>query len=126
MNTNVKIKIILSVIIVGVIIISVLGLRQKVLGNMSDDIRDIQTSSSDFSFVGSAGDRIKISLRTSVANGTVDFILSDSKGNVVSELDRAKALETFVDLSYDDTYTMTAIYKEFTGEYSVKVSMKRY
>lgn len=126
MNTNVKIKIILAVIIVGVIIISVLGLRQKVLGNMSDDIRDIQTSSSDFSFVGSAGDRIKISLRTSVTNGTVDFILSDSKGNVVSELDRAKALETFVDLSYDDTYTMTAIYKEFTGEYSVKVSMKRY
>ena len=124
---NTKIKILLLVVVVGVgIVIVIFSGRQKVLGNMSRDVEKAKTSSSDFSFAGSEGERIKISLRTTVTNGTVDFILSDSQGNVVKELDRAKALETFVDLSYDDTYTMTAVYKEFTGKFSIKVSKKRF
>lgn len=122
---NTKIKILLLAVVVGVGIVIFSG-RQKVLGNMSRDIEKSKTSSSDFSFAGSEGERIKISLRTTVTNGTVDFILSDSQGNVVKELDRAKALETFADLSYDDTYTMTAVYKDFTGKFSIKVSKKRF
>lgn len=123
-----KMKILLAVVIsvVVVIFVVIFCTRQKILGNMSDYIQDMKTSSSDFSFTGSEGDRIKVSLRTTVKNGTVDFILSDSKGNVVAELDRARALETFVDLSYDDTYTLTARYKEFTGSFSAKVSKKRF
>lgn len=123
-----KMKILLAVVITVVVVMFVVifGTRQKILGNMSDYIQDMKTSSSDFSFTGSEGDRIKVSLRTTVKNGTVDFILSDSKGNVVTEFDRARALETFVDLSYDDTYTLTAIYKEFTGRFSAKISKERF
>ncbi len=74
----------------------------------------------------SANSRIKVFIVVIIVVVIIIFVLSDSKGNVVLELDRAKALETFVDLSYDDTYTMTAIYNEFTGKYSIKVSTRRY
>lgn len=126
---NIKSKILIAVVIVAIVLVSVVfSARQKVLGNinMSCDINEVQTSTSDCSFTGSKGDRIKVSLRTTVNSGIVDFVLSDSKGNVVVELDRAKALETYVDLNYDDTYTLTAIYKDFTGKFSVKISKKRF
>lgn len=96
------------------------------MGNMSDDIKEVKTSSSDFTFYGSKGDSIKVSLRTTVIDGIIDFVLTDSKGNVVVELDRAKALETFVELNYDDEYTLTAIYKDFTGRFYAKISKKRW
>lgn len=121
-----KMKILLAAIAGVVIIMFVYYARQKVLGNMSDEIKEVKTSSSEISFMGKEDDRIKISLRTTVTSGEIDFILSDSKGNVVEKLDRAKALETFVDLKYDDTYTLTAIYKDFTGKFRVKVSKKRF
>ena len=91
---------------------------------MNNTIREAKTSQSDFSFQGNKGDKIKISLRTTVTNGTIDFILTGSSGNIIKELDRAKALEEYVNLNFDDTYTMTAIYKEFTGNFSIKISQK--
>lgn len=114
------------IIIVGVIIILVFGARQKVLGNMRDTISEAQTSSSNFSFAGNENNRIKISLRTQVISGVIDFVLSDSQGNIVETLDKAKALETFIVLPYDDTYTVTAIYKDFMGSYSIKVRINRF
>ncbi|MDY5576777.1 MAG: hypothetical protein SPF70_04780 [Lachnospiraceae bacterium] len=121
-----KKKIFLLIVIVMVVISIMFNLRQKVLGNMSDNIKTKQTSSSDFSFSADEGQIIKVSLRTDVKNGTVDFVLTDSKGNVVAELDRARALETYVNIEYSDTYTMTAIYKEFVGNYNIKVSIRRF
>lgn len=121
-----KKKIFFLIIIVMVVISIMFNFRQKVLGNMSDNIKTKQTSSSDFSFSADEGQRIKVSLRTNVKNGTVDFVITDSKGNVVAELDRARALETYVDIEYSDTYTMTAIYKEFVGDYNIKVSIRRF
>ena len=127
MKMSFKIKIVLSVVVVVfIIIIIILGTRWKVLGNMSDIVKSVQSSSSDFSFVGHKGDRIKISLRTTVESGKVDFILSDSDGNIVEILDRAKALETFVSLNYDDTYTLTARYEGFIGKFSAKISIRRF
>jgi hypothetical protein len=123
-----KTKIILTVIILLVIaaLLSIFRPSWKVLGNMRKDVPEVQTSSSDFSFQGEAGDRIKVSLRTTVKAGVVDFILTDSEGNLVEEFDYADALETFVDLENDDIYTMTADYKDFTGKFSAKVSIKRF
>ena len=31
-----------------------------------------------------------------------------------------------MDVEYDDTYTVTAVYKEFTGKFKIKVSTKRF
>ena len=105
---------------------AVLHLRREVLGNITADIDEPQTPCSDVSFFGREGDRIKFSLKTNVKSGTVDFVLTDSDGNVVSELDRARELETFVNLSADDTYTLTAVYEDFTGTCSIVVSRKRF
>lgn len=125
-----KAKLLLVVSVAVVVLITgatiMFFVRQETLGNMSDKILKNETSSSNFSFIGSAGDRLKISLRTTVDSGTVDFILSDSKGNLVQELDRARALETYVYLSYDDTYTLAAVYKDFIGKFSAKVRKNRF
>jgi hypothetical protein len=123
-----KIKIILAILILLAIAAFIITINPSwtVLGNMRKDVPEVQTSSTDFSFQGSAGLRVKISLRTTVKEGVVDFILTDSKGNIVNEFDYADALETFIDLKNDDIYTMTAFYKDFTGKFSAKVSIKRY
>lgn len=121
-----KKKIFFLIIILMLVISIMFKFRQKVLGNMSDNTKTKQTSSSDFSFSADEGQRIKVSLRTDVKYGTVDFVLTDSKGNVIAELDRARALETYVNIEYSDTYTMTAIYEEFVGDYNIKVSVRRF
>lgn len=123
---NIKIKLLLAVFTGIIIIIVIFSGKEKILGNMSDNIKEIKTSKSDFSFWANKGDKIKISLRTTVTNGTIDFTLSDSAGNIIKELDRAKALEEFVNLNSSDKYTMTAIYKEFTGKFNIKISKNRY
>ena len=53
--------------------------------------------------------------------GDLDIILYDSEGNEVYELDGAKELETFFNLSNSDTYTLVADCSNFTGSYSIKV-----
>jgi len=95
-------------------------------GNIDVSVQEEKTATSDFSFTADKGDRLKISLRTNVKTGTVDVTITDSKGEIVKELDRAKALETYMDVEYDDTYTVTAVYKEFTGKFKIKVSTKRF
>lgn len=121
-----KLKILLIVIIIIAVVQVMPFARQKVLGNMNHKITEARTYTSDFSFPGNEGDRIKISLRTDVKGGSVDFVISDSNGDVVEKVDRAKALETFVNLPKDDTYTMTAICKDFQGKYNMKVSIRRF
>ena len=123
---NTKINILLSVLVGIIVIIFLFTEKEKTVGNMNNNIKEIKTSKSSFSFSGNKGDRIKVSLRTTVTHGPIDFILTDSSGNVVKELDRAKALEEFINLNLDDKYTMTAIYKEFTGKFNIKISKNRF
>jgi hypothetical protein len=123
-----KIIIVVIVLLVIAVVLAILlpSLRWKVLGNMRKDVAETKSSSTEFSFQGQAGDRIKVSLRTTVEAGVVDFYLFDSEGNVVEEFDYADALETFVDLKNDDTYTLTAEYIDFSGKFSGKVSIERF
>lgn len=113
-------------IIMGIIIVSatILGIclliNPKVLGNMNYSHLEPITATSDISFSGEAGDRIKFSLRANVKSGDLDISLYDSKGNKVYQLDRAKALEIFFDLSNTDTYTLVAEYSDFVGSFKVK------
>lgn len=127
-----KTKLLLSLVAVVTIVVdfvllfsTVCNNRHEVLATMNKDMEVEQTANSEVSFSGAKGDRIKFSLKTTVQSGTVDFILTDSKGNVVADFDRAKELEKYVDLNYDDTYTLTAIYEKFTGKFSIKVSKKK-
>jgi hypothetical protein len=104
-------------IITGIILFS----RQQLLGNMTKVMKDPTSGTSDFSFEGHKGDRIKLSYNALVKNGKLDFILYNSSGKVVKELDSARALEIPITLDYDDNYVFTATYTDFTGEFKAKV-----
>lgn len=117
-----KRKILIYIVAVIVILGSMwLLFRPKVLGNMNHSYIESTTSSSNFSFSGEAGERIKISFASDIKEGDLDIVLYDSNGNAVYELDRAKELATYYVLSNTDTYTLTAEYANFVGNFKVAV-----
>ena len=95
--------------------------RPKTLGNMNQSYTEPVTNSSNISFLGEAGDKIKFSFASDIESGELDMVLYDSEENVVYELDRAKELETFYVLNNSDTYTLAAEYSDFVGEFKIKV-----
>ena len=72
-------------------VVGVIGLflltRPRVLGNMSSRCSEPTTETSDISFSGEAGDRIKFSLESDIVDGDLDVVLYDSAGN--EEIGRA-------------------------------------
>lgn len=95
--------------------------RPKPLGNINHAYSEPETSVSNISFSGEAGDRIKFSFRSDVKSGDLDILLYNSDGNEVYKLDGATELETFFDLSRSDTYFLAAECDNFVGRYDVKV-----
>lgn len=93
--------------------------RPKALGNMTNTFDKPTTSASDILFTGQANNKIKFSFQSNVEAGELDIVLYDSNGNVVYELDKAKALETYYTLEKTDTYTLTAEYSDFVGSYKI-------
>lgn len=110
---------------IAVIIAAVLGLwlvtRPKPLGNINLSFSEPTSSVSNFSFSANAGDRIKFSFSSKVKNGDLQIILCDSEDNVVNNLGKATALETFQTLDISDTYTLKAVYNDFTGNFKIAV-----
>ena len=88
---------------------------------MNQSYTEPVTNSSNISFLGEAGDKIKFSFASDIESGELDMVLYDSEENVVYELDRAKELETFYVLNNSDTYTLAAEYSDFVGEFKIKV-----
>lgn len=118
-----KKNIVISIIVVAIVIsVSIyLLVRPKALGSMNHSYIEPTTSSSDFSFSGDAGERIKFSFASDCKSGDLDIVLCDSEGNVVYKLDSAKELQTFYTLENTDTYTLTAEYTNFVGNFKVAV-----
>lgn len=114
-------------IIIGIIVVIAAGFciwyatRTKVLGSMNLVYAEPTTSSSTVSFQGAAGDKIKFSFASEVKSGELDMILYDSEGNVVYQLAKAGKLETFFTLEKTDTYTLSAEYSDFVGNFKIKV-----
>lgn len=107
--------------IIAVILSAWLLTRPESLGNISHDYSEPETSVSNISFSGEAGDRIKFSFRSDIKSGNLDVLLYDSAGNQVYELAGATELETFFDLNSSDTYTLAAECSGFVGRYDVTV-----
>ena len=91
-----KITIVIILAVIAAALLTLFCNRRKVYGNIDVSVQEEKTATSDFSFTADKGDRLK------------------------------KALETYMDVEYDDTYTVTAVYKEFTGKFKIKVSTKRF
>ena len=117
-----KKSLIIVIIIAIVSVISIyLRTKPKVLGNMNNSYSEQITTTSDISFSGEAGDRIKFSFKSDIISGNLDMVLYDSVGNEVYTLDRAGALETFFTLERSDTYTLAAKCNNFIGEYKIVI-----
>ena len=117
-----KKNIIIGIIAVFIVMISVyLLIRPKVLGRMNHHFQEQITSDSEISFLGEAGDRIRLSFSSNIEEGELHIVLHDSEGNVVYEFDRADKLKTFITLDNTDTYTLTAKHINFIGKYKIKV-----
>ena len=117
-----KKSLIIVIIIAIVSVISIyLRTKPKVLGNMNNSYSEQITTTSDISFSGKAGDRIKFSFKSDIISGNLDMVLYDSAGNEVYTLDRAGALETFFTLERSDTYTLAAKCNNFIGEYKIVI-----
>ncbi|MBD5139089.1 MAG: hypothetical protein HDT24_07260 [Ruminococcus sp.] len=116
-----------SAVLLGAALTAAVLIRSKPLGNIGMSVHDgkPETSSSEVSFKGNSGDRVRVSLSTDVKSGTVVFVLYNSKGGVVENLGTAKAYRGFVDLDIDDTYTLAAEYTDFTGSFKADVSKIR-
>ena len=116
-----------SAVLLGAALTAAVLMKSKPLGNisMSVPVGEAKTASSEISFKGTGGDRIRISLSTDVKSGTVVFVLYNSKGGVVENFGTAKAYRGFVDLDVDDTYTLAAEYADFAGSFKADVSKIR-
>lgn len=95
--------------------------RPEKLGNISQRYAAPTTATSNISFDAQCGDRLKFSLRSEVQEGAVSIVLREANGNMLHELDQAKALEAYFKLEKTGTYTLEAVCTEFVGEYSVSV-----
>lgn len=113
---------IIAIIIAIASVISVYIItRPKVLGNISNSYTEQTTTTSDISFSGEAGSRIKFSSRSDIISGDLDIVLYGSDGNEVYTLDKAKELETFFTLEHSDIYTLAAKCNNFIGKYKIVV-----
>ena len=95
--------------------------RPESLGNIKHTYSKPETGVSNISFLGEANERIKFSFRSNIESGDLDIILYDSEGNEAYKLDKAKALETSLDLDNSGTYTLAAEYKNFIGSFKITV-----
>lgn len=122
-----KIIAVSAAVMLGMALTTAVLMKNKPLGSISMNVPvgEPKTAVSEVSFKGNSGDRIRISLNTDIKSGAVNFVLYNSKGGVVENIGTAKAYQTFVDLDFDDIYTLAAEYTDFYGSFKADVSQKR-
>lgn len=117
-----KKSVIIGIIALVFILLGIwLLIRPKALGNINQVFAEPVTSTSNISFLGEAGDKIKFSFRSEIENGDLEIVLYNSDGNVAYVLDKAKELETYFILQKADTYKLEAKCIDFVGNYKVVV-----
>lgn len=119
-----KKNIIIGITTVVIVMISAYLLtRPKILGNLNHSYTEQSTSTSEISFLGETGDKIKFVFSSNIKNGDLDMVLYDSDGNMIYQLDKAKKLVAYFTLDNADIYTLTAKRNNFIGNYKIKIIM---
>ena len=119
-----KKNIIIGITTVVIVMISAYLLtRPKILGNLNHSYTEQSTSTSEISFSGETGDKIKFVFSSNIKNGDLDMVLYDSDGNMIYQLDKAKKLVAYFTLDNADIYTLTAKRSNFIGNYKIKIIM---
>lgn len=99
--------------------------RPEKLGNMSHSSTEAETSTSDISFEGEAGQKLRFYFSSDIRVGEMHVALYDSAGNVVYEFDKAKELVDYLTLETTDTYTLEVEYKDFVGDFKAVITKAR-
>ena len=124
-----KKKYIILIILVFAVTAGITGVyllaRPTVLGNMSNKYSKQVTTTSDISFTGEAGSRIKFVFKSDVLSGNLDVTLYDAAGKAVYTLDNAKELAAYFTLERSGTYTLAASCDNFVGTYKVIVYLDK-
>ena len=124
-----KKKYIILIISVFAVTAGIMGVyllaRPTVLGNMSSKYSKQVTTTSDISFTGEAGSRIKFVFKSDAMSGNLDMTLYDAAGNAVYTLDNAKELAAYFTLERSGTYTLAASCDNFVGTYKVIVYLDK-
>ena len=124
-----KKKYIILIISVFAVTAGIMGVyllaRPTVLGNMSSKYSKQVTTTSDISFTGEAGSRIKFVFKSDVMSGNLDMTLYDAAGNAVYTLDNAKELAAYFTLERSGTYTLAASCDNFVETYKVIVYLDK-
>ncbi len=120
------------IILISFILVAVVGIigfylltLATILGNMSNEYSKQVTTTSDISFAGEAGNRIKFVFESDVISGNLDMTLYDSDGIAVYTLDNAKELVTYFILERSTTYTLVAKCNDFAGTYKISVYLDK-
>lgn len=118
-----KRTIVTGIIVIAIIVLSGIYLitRPKVLASMNHSYQEPTTGSSDVTFNAAAGDNIKFSFESDIESGDLDIILYDSQLNAVYQLDHAASLSVPFTVESTDTYTMSAEYRDFIGNFKLTV-----
>lgn len=113
------------IIVIIIAAICVMGIywitRPKALGSINHSYSEEITTTSNISFSGETGEKIKFSFRSNIASGDLDIVLYNSFGNEVYTLDKATELEAFFTLDSTDTYTLAAECDDFIGKYEIEL-----
>lgn len=115
-----------KIIITGITIVAFLVLaiyllnRPQLLGNMKNSYTEQTTTTSDISFSGKSGDKIRFLFQSEIKDGDLNIFLCNSEGNTVYQLDHANSLKCFYTLNTSDTYTLAAECSDFIGNYSIR------
>lgn len=121
-----KRTIVTGIIVIAIIVLSGIYLitRPKVLASMNHSYPEPTTGSSDVIFNAAAGDNIKFSFESDIESGDLDIILYDSQLNAVYQLDHAASLSVPFTVESTDTYTMSAEYRDFVGNFKLTVKKR--
>lgn len=116
-----KVIVFAILVLVAVLLRFYFASRPERLGNMARHFYEPATGVASISFAGELNGKVKLSFMSNIEAGELDIFLYDSDGNVVYELDRAKALETYYIFNKTDRYTLVAEYSDFVGNYKITV-----
>ncbi len=124
-----KKKYIILISFILIVAVGIIGFylltRATILGNMSNEYSKQVTTTSDISFAGEAGNKIKFVFESDVISGNLDMTLYDSDGIAVYTLDNAKELVTYFILERSTTYTLVAKCDDFIGTYKISVYLDK-
>lgn len=114
-----------KIIFLLISLVAILLVRAAVLqgsvGTMEKTVDTAQSGSSEISFQGKKEERYRFSYSSTVKEGTLEMLLTDKGGNVLQTYETGISSNREIFMKNDDIYSVVVTYKDFVGNYDVKI-----